>query len=92
MVEDDARGAGVAVAKLAARRGDGTRREIRERINRSQGTNIQRQKFDQWCNGHTSFPNDFAEIMTKTYDLTPEEQVELALALSFGQRTRLLRR
>jgi hypothetical protein len=42
--------------------------------------------------GQTSFPNDFAELMTDAYDLSEAEQVELALALSFGQKTRLLRK
>lgn len=78
--------------KLAGKRGDTTRAAVRASILESQGVEISRQKFDQWCDETTSFPNDTAALLTDTYDLTPEEQVELALALSYGQKTRLLRK
>lgn len=80
------------IMKLAAKRGDTSRGAIRESIKVKQGIEISRQKFDQWCDEVASFPNDMGQILTETYDLAPEEQVELALALSFGQRTRLLRK
>lgn len=84
--------AGETVLRLAARRGDATRQAVRERLTRGRNVRIQRQKFDQWCDGVTSFPNDFAQLMTEEYGLDEREQVELALALSYGQRTRLLRK
>ena len=86
----DLRSAGETVLWLAEKRGDTTRKDIRERLSGVVGTEIQRQKFDQWCDGQTSFPNDIAEIMTQANVLEREEQIELALSLSFTQKTRRL--
>lgn len=84
--------AGKTVMDLARKRGYETQAAVRKAIETSENIEIAHQKFSQWCRGETSFPNDFAEIFTRALDLTPAEQIELALALSFGQRTtRLLR-
>lgn len=82
--------AGDTVLNLAYKRGDGTQAAIRNRIEERTGLVIVHQKLSQWINGESSFPNDFAAIYTKTYDLSADEQIELALALSFGQRRRRL--
>jgi hypothetical protein len=85
--------AGEIVMELAGRHGHHTQAAIREAIKDSEGIEIQHQKFSQWCRGESSFPNDFAEIFTRSIGLENTERIELALALSFGQkRNRLLRR
>ncbi len=79
--------------ELAAKRELMTQAAVRRRIAQKENVHIAHQKFSQWCTGDTSFPNDFAEIFTRALDLGSDEQVELALALSYGQkRHRLLRR
>jgi hypothetical protein len=82
--------AGSTVLTLAAKHGDETQAAIRKRLLESEGVDISHQKFSQWIKADTSFPNDFAELFTRAYDLTWDEQIELALALSFGQRKRRL--
>lgn len=82
--------AGETVMELAARRGCKTQAAIRKRIEETEGVHIQHQKLSQWCRGETSFPNDFAEIFTRAFGLSDDEQIELALALSFGQKTKRL--
>ena len=82
--------AGVTVLQLASRRGDNSQAAITRRLKERTGVTIVHQKFSQWIKGESSFPNDFAEIYTMAYDLSPDEQIELALALSFGQRKRRL--
>lgn len=85
--------AGRTVMELATKHGYGTQAAIRKAIRDSEGIEIQHQKFSQWYQGDSSFPNDFAEIFSRAVGLSGDERIELALALSFGQRkNRLLRR
>lgn len=85
--------AGRTVMELADKHGYGTQTAVRKAIQDSEGIEIQHQKFSQWCQGDSSFPNDFAEIFSRAMGLSADEKIELALALSFGQkRNRLLRR
>ncbi len=84
--------AGRTVLELAEKHGCPNQAALRRRIEASEGIELDHQKVSQWVRGVTSFPNDFAPILTRALGLTPEEQVELALALSFGQKTRVLRR
>lgn len=85
--------AGKTVMDLAAKHEYHTQTAIRNAIYENEGIEIAHQKFSQWRRGDSSFPNDFAEVFSRAVGLTPDEQIELALALSFGQRkNRLLRR
>lgn len=82
--------AGKTVLGLAAKRGHKTQAAIRKALLESESVDVSHQKFSQWVQGEASFPNDFAEIFARAYDLTDDEKIELALALSFGQKRRLL--
>ncbi len=84
--------AGEKVMELAGRRGLHSQAALIERIKDSEGIDIAHQKLSQWCKGDTSFPNNFAQILTRSLDLGGDEQIELALALSFGQKNRQLLR
>lgn len=78
--------------ELAVRRECHTQAAIIKRIKEREGIDIVHQKLSQWCQGQSSFPNNFADVFTRSFDLSHDEQIELALALSFGQKSqRLLR-
>lgn len=84
--------AGKTVMEIASRHGIKTQAGIITAIRNNEGLEIDHQKLSQWISGQASFPNDFAQIFTQALDLGADEQIELALALSYGQRrTRLLR-
>ncbi len=78
--------AGRTVMELAAKHGYESQAAIRRLLSESEGVEIQHQKLSQWCRGESSFPNDFAEIFSRAVGLDNDEVIELALALSFGQR------
>lgn len=82
--------AGKKVMELAAKHEYPTQAAVLKQIQDSQNVEIDHQKLSQWCRGDTSFPNDFAQIFSQAIGLTHDEQIELALALSFGQRKRRL--
>jgi len=85
--------AGDTVMDLAARHGYRTQTAICKAMEDNEGITIDHQKFSQWYRGESSFPNDFADIFSQAVGLDVDEQIELALALSYGQkRNRLLRR
>jgi dihydrofolate reductase len=79
------------ITNLAAIRDIHTQKALLDRIEERTGVVIGRQSWRWWTSGEYSFPNDIAEVLTEALDLNREEQVNLALSLSFRQKSRRLR-